>query len=401
MDELVFKIDRLYDIQKETLGILKEMYNSNRKINVIILVEWAYVWNKVYSLYEEMISDKQYNCTIVAINIKDPSVNSDDNYPQFISFLIENGIPFIAEEKFDIEHSDIDVIIYTNPYDHHHEKFDVNYISSKGIKIVYIPYATQFFINNSNSQMFFNLPIHNLAWRIYARSAREKERYRRYCSRGDEHVVIAGQPFTDYMLSHKTNFNKGRYIKFFLWSLNNIPPEEGGTFLDYYNYILEIFTKNDNIALIIRPHPLFVLSVLRLGIITETQLQNFFNKCAAMHNVFFDENPDIAETFCISDALLSEPSSLLIEYLPANKPVLVLVNKNTPSWKKYPIDDSDIINIHYLGNSNKSIYDFIYMVLKGKDYKKKLRNSSVSTYYEYMDKKCGYRIKEDIKNNIL
>ena len=50
---------------------------------------------------------------------------------------------------------------------------------------------------------------------------------------------------------------------------------------------------------------------------------------------------------------------------------------------------------------NKSIYDFIYMVLKGKDYKKKLRNSSVSTYYEYMDKKCGYRIKEDIKNNIL
>ncbi len=91
--------------------------------------------------------------------------------------------------------------------------------------------------------------------------------------------------------------------------------------------IFDIFNKNLNIALIWRPHPM-TRTVLK---VYSPEKYEIFKKMLDMiensSNMVMDFNDTYAASFVYSDALISEFSSIIDQYILMDKPILQFVDK--------------------------------------------------------------------------
>jgi hypothetical protein len=381
----------------QLLRLCQRSLQNKNKIRVAILLEWTAAWPKVQSLYEAMVNDKRFQCDIVAIDMQEPFA-SENNYEKFIDFLTEQNIPFFKERSYSIEEMKPDILVYTNPYDHHHMKFNACEMNRRGIKIVYLPYAIQYLIDDRNRMLGYNLSIHNMAWRIYTRSQNDKKRYARYCNKGSGHVVAMGTPFADYLResAKRISCRKGKR-KVFLWTPDYGFKGNTSTFIAYGEQIINYFLNHKEVSLIVRPHPLFNGVVLGENYLTKEELQNFYDLCDEAENIYVDDSGDMTESFCLSDALISDISSVLIEYMLTGKPIMLLNTEHTPNYKNIKDDDSAAFEHFYSGSSFEKIIEFISMVKDGKDLRKEERLGIVENHFVNIDQNIGEKIKDDIK----
>ncbi|MFC2459566.1 MAG: CDP-glycerol glycerophosphotransferase family protein [Selenomonas noxia] len=370
----------------------------DRCLRVDILLEFPTVWCKVKSLYEALSKDESFDCQLVAIDMQEFAWNSAEEYPAFLQFLNERDIPFIPEAAYNFSERSPDVLVYTNPYDNHHPKFSIENVRRKGIRIVYLPYSIPFFIDNNNRGYLYDLPIHRQAWRVYVRSKRELRKYGMYCQAGNAHVALAGAPLRDYLAEQKEWVKPdARFKKTFLWGIDYGFWDHTATFGEYGAKILQYFTDHPQLGLIVRPHPLFFGSVTKRGVMSEETVRSFYKQCNDLPNISLDLCGDLTASFCKSDALISDTSSILVEYLLMERPVLYLRMKDTPDYREYQEDDSDVLAHYYSGDSFERIVHFIEMVVANQDPMREERKEILEKYFYHHQENAGENIKEMLK----
>ena len=94
---------------------------------------------------------------------------------------------------------------------------------------------------------------------------------------------------------------------------------------------------------------------------------------------------------------MSDGSSLLLEYLPTNNPILYLENKDGPGLG----EAENAVESFYCANETNDIIEFLDIVEKGNDYKHSNRRDCMQKYFFKIDGKTGERIKDYIVNNFL
>lgn len=142
-----------------------------------------------------------------------------------------------------------------------------------------------------------------------------------------------------------------------LWNPHHTLSDEGcGTFLIWYPVMMKIFKKRPDIVLIVRPHPLLNKN-LRSMQEGNMSLQEFM-QFAESNNVIIDTSEEYLDAFCVSDALISDESSLLLEYLPTQKHILF-----TPKAGRSLLnEDGEELVLHlYIGRTESDLCDFVAM----------------------------------------
>ena len=114
--------------------------------------------------------------------------------------------------------------------------------------------------------------------------------------------------------------SKSRFLWLPRWSLSDY--NDKSHFLDYIEPMLSYFAEHPDFELVIRPHPLMFANFVRLGAMTEEQVETLKSRIDRLPNVAFDPDPDYLNSFQKTDILISDSTSLLLEFFPTRKPVV-------------------------------------------------------------------------------
>ena len=390
-------ICNLYNTHKNTTN---EDYEITHPQRITIFSQLPTLWQSAESVWNAMCADERCEVAVVQLPFY------HENYQQLEDpglFLKKKRVPFRYWYNYDVILESPDVIIFLSPYDSTRPlgfKFeDIYKVITKTVLIPYALGVSGGYIIDYN----FKQPIHIFGWKIYARSQRYYELFIKNCPGSCKNVKVVGHPKMDLVFNLDNHKVPSRFVhkiknrKVILWnSHHTLQKTEWSTFNELYEPLLDMFMNRNDVFLIIRPHPLLFKNIKQQPN-GEKILTVFFNKVRSMKNVFIDRSDTYLDAFKVSDGLISDASSLLLEYLPTKKPIYYTCKVGGGGLND---DGNQLIQYLYQGSSKEHITSFIDMVAKGQDPMFQIRNFQITKFIYKVDGKAGIRIKEDIMNSI-
>lgn len=314
--------------------------SSSGRRRVVFVAQHASTWSSMTSVFEAFRADPQWETTLVALPYNHPYLPNPADRTAIFSFLEKEGIPHVRWENFRIEPGCADVLFLQNPYDVTRPAgWTVPELLRSVPRLAYAPYAIEIGGTIEDATNQFNLPLQNLGWAIFARSEEHRALFARHGRVGSAHVVATGHPKFDLLCrlagrpadAELAAFAGSRPLV--LWNPHfDIRPDGSGysTFLTWWKFLPEEFARRPDLALVIRPHPLFFTTLEARQILTREQIDDFLARCAAAGNIRIDRSPTYLAVFARADALISDGASFLIEYGVTGKPVCYLHNPRGP-----------------------------------------------------------------------
>jgi CDP-Glycerol:Poly(glycerophosphate) glycerophosphotransferase len=198
--------------------------------------------------------------------------------------------------------------------------------AAAGVRLVYLPYAQALSAEPENVHNLYDLPLHNLAWRIYVASDSQLHNYRLHCQSGNGHVRSLGSIKNERLISSQPAQQAANRLRralgtrtVTLWNPHWSVYDAGwSTFATNLVPILRYFAMRPDRGLILRPHPRLLSEVQRLG--GGEQVSWFRASCAELKNVQVDEDYDHVPAMLAADSLISDLSSVIPEYLCLGRP---------------------------------------------------------------------------------
>ncbi|MNR80358.1 CDP-Glycerol:Poly(glycerophosphate) glycerophosphotransferase [compost metagenome] len=366
-------------------------------VRVTFFFQFPETWSTWASVWEALAQHPEAKVKLVCL----PFFHDEEGAEaRMRSFLAERDLPFVHVSVYDLEADAPDVALFQNPYDSTRpEEFSAVQLSSLGIRLAYVPYGLEVGGGAENLRWQYDLDIQRLAWRVYVRAPRHRRMYTRYCQAGSAHVRVTGHPKLDRFSQGLMSARKGALADWLgdrravLWT-PHFSVEAGGwsTYLQYGETLLKAFEGRSDLALIVRPHPLFFGRMRHLGLMDDAREAAFRERLKASGNILLDESFDYAEAFACSEALIADAGSFILEYLPTGKPVLYLDQPQGPGLN----EEGEVVRGYYPGRNDADIVDFIAMMAHGEDPMCEQRLALIPEFFNVLDGKAGERIAEDI-----
>ena len=352
----------------------KKLSKGSKKIKVGFLVQLKEVWDKQAPVYEKLCSDDRFTVSLLVVPPPgdNTSTYSFEKYETLLTFLKSKYPVADIRKAYDKHWSDLssmgfDYIFYPRMWE---SELPPEYRTKEVIKYAktcYISYGAggfmydkQFFYKRS---FFISLYI-NFCNSIEEIDSIPTSRYK--------HNVFLGIPLLDYAItrqqSNATKSNKSN--KSILWTPRWTFEEMfGGTsFYAYKDKILSLKTTIPNINLILRPHPLTFKNALQIGKMTESDIENY-KKSVKQHGALFDTNEMIGDTFKQTDILITDYSSVILEFFLSGKPVIYCTKTDINFDEAY----KKMIRGCYIAENWDQIEIIVRKLLKGEDELKTVR----------------------------
>ncbi|MBL9186265.1 MAG: glycosyltransferase [Opitutaceae bacterium] len=358
--------------------------------HAVFVVQQGLAWPGMASVYAAFAADPEWKVTVVAAPFRHCSFKTEAERNSVFDFLAREGIPHIHWRDFTLTPGAADVMFLNLPYD---ETLPVGWrlddLMRATPRLVYLPYALVIVGGEENNACQFNLPLQQRAWMVVAHSERNKAMFARHCATGDGHVVVTGHPKLDALRglasiedAELAGFAAGR--KVICWNPHFDARPDGSefgaglsTFLRWQDFMITEFARRPDLAFVIRPHPLFFAALEKQGLWTAGQRAEFDARVAAAGNILLDRRPSYLPVFARSAALISDASSLLIEYGATGRPLLYLRNPRGPGLN----EDGEFVTEHcYTAVQEGQISDFIDMVARGDDPRARDRRAAFPKY---------------------
>jgi hypothetical protein len=366
-------------LHRRAVGAVEVPRGSPRaKPRIVFVVQHGPMWTSLKSVYEAFAADPSWKTIIVGVPYLGTwGPGEEDKTMAVFDFLKKEGLPFVRWDEFVLEPGCADVLFLPKPHDHTRPPaWQALNLLKYVPRLAYVPYALELGAEELDGQMQWNQPLQQVAWMLFARSARQKGYFAQHCISGDAHVVVTGHPKMDAMrqLDAVRDPELDRFIagrKMVLWNAHYDVIPDGtawgkgySTFMRWWKFLPEEFARRPGLALVIRPHPIF-LSIFRLRkIVPEGELEAFFARCEAQGNIHIDRRTSYLPVFAASRAMMSDTSSFVLEYAATGKPLLYLHNPNGP---KLTSDGEFVFNDCYPAHSEADIVRFLDQVEAGED----------------------------------
>lgn len=389
---------------EESVGKLRKLYRNGIQIiyHVVFFAELGQKWDSMKSVYNAF--KKRSDCEVkVVLTPIFRAIKSDEKIVKDIiyeDYLTPMGIEHIPYMQYDLAKELPDLAFISNPYESVTlSKFWPENIA-KYTRLVYLQYFTDMIVNSETIQVHCNMPIAKHAWRIIAQSEKIRELHKQYGPLRGKNVLATGLPKWDDIYSANLNRVeldsswekkiKGR--KVFLWnSFYNIGSDKS-TLLEYGNAIINLFSERKDIALIWRPHPM-TETIFKIYL---PQYASFWKELKDIvnqsDNMLLDVNPSYQMAFQYSDALISDWSSLLVQYMMTKKPILWLRKENIS--EDYLSNSKFLVRMDCLeqATSIEDIYEFVNRITKGIDLNRDSRLNVLQEDLPNIDGKIGERV---------
>lgn len=394
------------DWQRRALGATDEIAPvdpAKGPVRVAFLVQHPQGWTSLESVWRSMVGDPAFAPVIIAAPYQHP-YPPEGGPDAIFGFLTKQGVPFVRWDRFPLTPGFADVVFVQNPYD---VTRPAPLRTAELLKLVprlaYVPYGLEIGGGDTNAVNQFDLPLQQSAWAVFARSPRHRAMFGKRCSAGDQHVAVTGHPRLDLLqdigklpaCAALSRFARGRKIVF--WNPQFDIRADGtgySTFLLWQDFLLQEFTRRQDMALVIRPHPLFFGALESRRIWSRAQVDAFMRRVGRSGNIVIDREASYLPVFGVSAAMLSDASTFLLEYAATGKPFLYLHNPKGPSLNA----DGEFIRTHaYSAETAEAIKAFLDQVAAGQDPRAPER---LAAYPEVMHRPAG-GVAAAIKHQLL
>ncbi len=382
-------------------NVAHNVLQPNEAIRVVFILQHLSVWPGWRSVWDAAKNDPRFHTKIVLTPFRHPFSSEALTYDDVRQFLISENIPFNSAEYFDLNAFRPHVVFVQNPYEETRpQSLQIERINSSGARVAYIPYGLEMGGGAWNIAAQFDTVMHRSAWRIFARSERHKKMFGKYCRAGNDHVVVTGHPKFDLLVTDiadqlpATLAEKIAQRKVVLWTphFSVGDPPTWSTYKLYSEFILAEMARRVDLFLLIRPHPMFFQAMQQHSVLDEDGEQKFRRMINESSNMALDENSDHRLSFSVSDALMTDVGSFLLEYLPTGKPLLYLHHPDGLGMN----DDRDLVRYLYTATGSKDIAKFMDMVTHSEDPQKSEREAVLPEFLFGLDTNVGENISQHI-----
>ena len=375
------------------------------KLKIIFMPYKASMWNCLESIYNAAKLDD--NCVPYLVPIPYYKKNNQGGLEEFCYEidLFDKELEPIHYANFNLEEQNADIIYIHNPYDGQNTvtMVDPKFFSSNLKKytdlLVYVPYFISA-IHLKEEQEHIVVSAVNHADYVITQSDKHRKMYTdRNVSKSK--LLVLGQPKLDFLENIKEKaviptewHEKLDHKKVFLWN-TNIFSFIRNDISHTENRLKEIY-QDQACAVIMRPHPLTLATIKIYKPEIVTEYLDFIDRLSKLNNVIIDDYANILPAYMVSDALISEYSSLILEYFFLEKPVLQLDSSEHQKNCFNPVFD---LTTCY-PDETVSVTDFKEMVQNGLDPMFLKRLSEFKKSLPFNDGKAGERIHLEISKKL-
>lgn len=377
------------------------------KLEILFLPYKYSLWDCMESIWDEARLDSSCNCHVVPIPYYDK--NSDGSLG--MEHYEGNIFPMKIEDfsTYQLETEQPDIIYFHNPYDDYNfvttvaPRFYTTELARYTRMLVYIPYYIAGFTKNyRNMSDICNSMGCQMADKIVLQSQATKVGYLANGVNANK-IVVLGSPKIDAVIK-KTNVQvpyelqdkiADRKVILLNTSITNLLRKEG--WLLTIKDIMSFMMHHSKVFLIWRPHPLLesTIGTMRSGE-AETYYQ-ILELIDRADNIIKDTNADAYLAIGISNALISDYSSILLQYTFTGKPALALDYSHTcrkahvfcDYFSNYFLEDGDTVE------------NFVDMLINDTDRRRNERLRYARNSVVNGDGTSGMKIHKYIKNLVL
>lgn len=373
---------------------------KKKKIKVYFICQYIQGYAKVCDVVESMKKDSDIDLNILAVpdDIKKYPKNEELNF--WIDKFGDSVINAITEKGwFDLEKEKPDYVFIQRPYNNYLPYQYSTDVLTRYTKLCYIPYGyslvdlhnvclPQSFINQL--YFFFGENEYECEY-VQNKMINDNHHYSKnfgYPSLDSEIMDIS----TETSAFSKLKSNKELKV---IWTPRWTTNRDlfGTTFFEYKDNVVKYFQKNKEKKLVFRPHPLMFQNFINEKIMTKKEAKEYLSNYNE-ENMIYDKTSRYFNTFKDSDVLITDFSSIIIDYFILNKPIILLdkeVDRYTPIMK-------EINKVCYHADNWKDI-EKILKKLETKDVLKTKREKIIKKLFGDYDGSTSQKIVNCIKND--
>ena len=382
--------------------IIKKKYSTCDRIGVIFLTQYIPAWNKSEPIYKIMKEDDRFVTYIVCVpNDLNCKVNDNDVFNWFKDNNYECKKAKKTETQwFDLSELGAEYVFYCRPYNKYLPEIYKSKNVGKYLKICNLMYGFTFSkadIKNSLNKDFFVD-----CYTYYACSDDDLSYFYSIRHSKYQRCKYLGYPSLTNMINKMNSESQGRWesnhdsfriIWTPRWSTDVLIG--GSNFFNYKDDFFRYAETEKNIELMIRPHPLAFDNFINNGQMTVEEVRNYKNHCFDSENIILDEKKEYIESFWNTDVLVSDVSTVIIEFFVTGKPI-IFCDSNSEFNKNYSNTMLNILSGTYVANSFENIRKYISDLKSGKDPLKERRNELINTIWGDKIKLCPQLIVDDL-----
>ena len=344
--------------------IRKKKHEKDRLIRVAFIVQMPEIWDKEESVFDAMEKNSEFEVKLIVVPPYD-QVNRrvrqeyDDNY--FLKHYPSSSFKAYNNEKWILDGLEYDYVFYQRPYDHYLPEILQSCNVVKVSKCCYIPYGfcgADVFNDGNTNRAFFRNMSHIFAESDYmAKVLANSFRNRRD---GKFHKIHSlGYPaLQPYFL-----FTPLKEYKRILWTPRwSYAPKIGGShFLEYKETIFNLKSINNDIEITFRPHPLLFGELINKSLLEENEITEYLNNLEE-NKIEYDHGKPILETFKATDILITDFSSIIIQFFVTGRPI-VYCESDIEFNETYKC----LAEGMYIVHSEEEMIDVVKQLINGKD----------------------------------
>lgn len=343
---------------------VKRKSSRGRTIRVGFIVQMAEIWDKESPVYDAMVASDSFSPHIIVVPSYDQvkrEVNTTYENNYFLENYSEAIRAFENESWIDLKKLNLDYIFLQRPYDHYLPQGFRSGDIAKHSKVCYIPYgfsgADVFNGGNTNKSFFRNVYFSFLESDHMVGLLKSK--FKGLCERRLHKILNLGYP----ALIPYFSIPKREEYKKILWTPRwSFDPIIGGSnFLKYKDSFLHLAEVNCDKEFVFRPHPLLYEELQVKGLMTEKQIDDYKKNCCNK-GINFDKGRPVLETFADTDILITDYSSIIIQFFITGRPI-VYCNSDIELNELY----IKLSKGFYVANNVRELEEIIKQLIDGKD----------------------------------
>lgn len=293
-------------------------------IRVAFICQNTKTWNKLRCVFELMRQDERFVTCVIAL--EQPEEKGTGNVYRFLQSLY--GIDVVEGEGkcgiFDLKAWKPNYVFSCNPYDQY---FPVDFKSentAKYAKNCFVDYGYE--LSTTTLKVAFEKRYFRNIYFLFAENDYVAEynrgRYKKDHEKGYRKTVTIGYPAFEFFFQQKKEKDDDRYTVVWTPRWTEDKNLGGSNFLNFKDKILKYSFHKKNVKLVFRPHPMTFKHFVEIGKISKEEIDEYLDYFAPNSDRIYDNNSNYADTFWKSDVLITDFSSVLIEYFLTGKPII-------------------------------------------------------------------------------
>lgn len=395
---------------KKLLEIWQYVEQLDVKIKVAFLPYKYSMWDCMESIWKAACEDKNCDCQVIPVPYYDREQDGSLGALHYEGSYFPKEIEVIDYQNYDLEMEKPDLVYIHNPYDEYNKvtciapSFFMEKIKKCGAVLVYVPYyLSGYCLKFDNMMSLCRTKGAVCSDYIILQSENLKAAYE-HCGLPGEKLIVTGSPKIDKMCDLRKKGRKekdewrqitdGKKVLLLNSGLSTFLNQED--WLEQVGSIVEQVLSDKDMVLIWRPHPLLFQTIRSLKAECLKEYEKICQKVETAENGILDLSEDYMDAVAASDGMISDYSSLVLQYTFSGKPVLLLSGSSKNRENEVFCDYFS----NYFVSDGTEVKDYIDMIKRGKDDRQDERIRLAEKSVVNTDGTCGRKTHNAIMEKV-